>query len=249
MPAWVLPAIAGVSAALGFIGDKKATKQAQSQFDSQMDTSVQRRVQDAKKAGVHPLFALGGSAGATPTTFTSGGRDRYGDLGRTAVDAVGAYQTAKAAPGIAAQQAGLAQAQIKRDLGAAARDETQAQLNLSNIARLTQGSADLDGLGVQIGPEGITKVTPPEIMTTQPKNPGIEAGIRPGTIDVKMQDGSKINILSPELNMDEIAQVDYAAQRIMHKSKGTMFRLLEGMAATEEIGWRVYQSILRKLRK
>ena len=47
-------------------------RQAQQQFDQQMDASVQRRVADAKKAGIHPLFALGASVGASPTLSVGG---------------------------------------------------------------------------------------------------------------------------------------------------------------------------------
>lgn len=57
--------------ALSGKSSRKAAKQqnamAQAQFDSQMDESIQRRVADAKKAGIHPLYALGASSGASPT--------------------------------------------------------------------------------------------------------------------------------------------------------------------------------------
>ena len=40
---------------------------AREQFDAQMDESIQRRIADAEKAGIHPLFAMGASVGAAPT--------------------------------------------------------------------------------------------------------------------------------------------------------------------------------------
>ena len=50
--------------------------QAQAQFDAQMDESIQRRVKDAELAGIHPLFAMGASSGASPT-ISAGGTPSY----------------------------------------------------------------------------------------------------------------------------------------------------------------------------
>ena len=69
MPAWVIPAIAGGAAVLGSLTGSKGRKAATDQFNAQMDTSIQRRVVDAKKAGIHPLFALGGSVGGPVGVF------------------------------------------------------------------------------------------------------------------------------------------------------------------------------------
>lgn len=73
---WISSAItAGGGLLSGLLGDKQTSKNrkiAQAQFDQQMDNTVARRVADAKRAGVHPLFALGTSPGASPTATISG---------------------------------------------------------------------------------------------------------------------------------------------------------------------------------
>ena len=49
----------------------KSYEESKRRFDDVMDTTIQRRVADAKKAGLHPLFALGGSPGSVG--FVPGG--------------------------------------------------------------------------------------------------------------------------------------------------------------------------------
>ena len=91
------------------------------QFDAQMDESIQRRVKDAKAAGLHPLFALGASPGASPTA-TIGGQSDSGNLlgegiGRAARHVAQAFDPATRAQ-IAnlesSTEANFAQAQLYR---------------------------------------------------------------------------------------------------------------------------------------
>lgn len=58
-----------------------ARKQAQDQFDAQMDQTIQRRVADAKQAGIHPLYALGASPGASPGPVIAGQHESGSGLG------------------------------------------------------------------------------------------------------------------------------------------------------------------------
>lgn len=85
MAAWIGPAITAAGSLLGgILGSKKSdlpAQRAQAQFDQQMDHSIRRRVEDAKRAGVHPLFALGASPGASPTATISGQSDSGSFLG------------------------------------------------------------------------------------------------------------------------------------------------------------------------
>lgn len=193
---------------------------AKDQFREQMDHSVRRRVEDAKRAGIHPLFALGASVGGSPTTTVGGPSgsslgDAVAGLGRN----LGRRRMEKSA---LAQSA----AEIRRAEAGAARDEAEAALINSERKRLEQNL-------VSRGHDGATTVDPvlsndpvvygpashepPRVMMTKPGKPGVEAGNRPGTIDVMTPDGRKVNIPSPELGLDEVAQVDYIYQRAIHK--------------------------------
>lgn len=79
----------GISAGIGGIvtrvHGRKARKFAQSEAEKQRvwnermaDTEIQRRVRDAQLAGIHPLFALGGSAGASAPINLDFGADSGG---------------------------------------------------------------------------------------------------------------------------------------------------------------------------
>lgn len=185
--------------------------QAQRQFDAQMDQSVQRRVKDAKAAGVHPLFALGASSGASPTISAQGGSSSSNPMG--------------AALARMASTLGV----IEQNKASAKKDEAEAALMDSERARIEQ---EMNSRG-QPGPGGkgeSTVRTFPlpdsnpigEAVYFKPQYPkskstGVVAGEMPGTVDVRMPDGRKVNIINPDANMDEISQFDYAYQRAVHK--------------------------------
>lgn len=72
-----------IGAGLGLVGDligghsasseaHKNRKEARRQFDIQTNESVQRRVQDALKAGINPLTALGANVSSAPTIHAGG---------------------------------------------------------------------------------------------------------------------------------------------------------------------------------
>ena len=168
------------------------------------------------------LVSLGGSVGASPTIH-AGGSQGYGvgQAGRDAIGAIQSYQQAKAAPGIAAQQASLAQAAIKRDLAAANRDETQAQLNLSNVARI-QGAAgsNQDGLGITDDAAGTYDLVAPRVPTTQ--STGVESGIGPAESKVRKADGRYITVYHEKLQPDEINQVRVIYQEAVHAGTDAM---------------------------
>lgn len=188
-------------------------KQAQAQFDAQMDQSVQRRVADAKKAGVHPLFALGASVGSSPTL--SAGQPPRAPTG----SAMG-----RALEGMA-RSLGV----IEQNRASARRDEAEAALLASQTKRLEQemSARGRDSPSVRTYPYGTQpaaedfKLGPAEYYMPQvplSQRPGVRAGTEPGTIDVILPDRRKINIPSPDIGLDEIAQIDYAYQRAKHKT-------------------------------
>ena len=70
--------IAAAGWAADVLGGRAARRAANDQFNANLDTSIQRRVADARKAGISPLAALGATTGASPTITVSGGRTRHG---------------------------------------------------------------------------------------------------------------------------------------------------------------------------
>lgn len=179
MPFPWLAAAGLASGALGFLGSRSRDKSAQGQFDAQQDQSIQRRVEDAKKAGVHPLFALGASVGTSPTIYA--GETPGGALGKgleTAAQGIESSQRTKASADqtvVANARADtLATAQERALLAQANRDEAQANLTNSQRARITQnmGATGHDTLGVGPGTFGeglgVHEVIPGQSTATQP---------------------------------------------------------------------------------
>ena len=192
----------------GLFGQSKADKQhrrqlqlSQKQFDAQMDESVQRRVADAKKAGIHPLFALGGSVGASPTMHVGGGEG--GGPMQSAIEGM-------------ARSLGV----IEQNRASAKRDEAEAALLDSERARIDQDlrSRGADGVKTFAYGENPTAVIgPPEYFKPEvpySKEMGVQAGTQPGTVELVMPDGQVIKSYRQELGLDEIGQVVFAGQRI-----------------------------------
>ncbi len=183
---------------------------ASSQFASQMDESIQRRVADAKAAGIHPLFALGASVGASPTAHTGGG----GPTGSAMGDALQNI----------ARTLGLSE----RNAAASARDTAEAQWLDAQRVEL-QGnlaSRGRDGLSSDLGPAGslspvdqppATVYGPPEFYKPEvpySSRPGVRSGPVPERLDFVVGDGRTLTVLNPDLNLDEISQVDYVVQKM-----------------------------------
>ncbi|AXL14872.1 DNA pilot protein [Microviridae sp.] len=193
-------------------------KQAQGQFDSQMDESITRRVADAKNAGVHPLFALGASVGASPT-LSSGNAPKVetgsgmGDALARVADRIGESSRNKAAAARDEAEAALLNSQRKRlesDFMSRGRDG-------SSVKTYPYGEKPVEG-PIQFGPDsprGKPTYFSPEIPQ-HGKNPGVVAGTRPGEVRVRLADGSEMNLYDPDLGLDEIGQVRYVFQRMLH---------------------------------
>lgn len=127
----VAPALisAGGSLLGGLFGSKQSdlpSQRAQAQFDQQMDHSVRRRVEDAKRAGLHPLFALGASPGASPTAHISGQSDSGSLIG----EGIG-----QAARSVAKAFDPATQAQLKNIESSTEANFAQAQLYRSQAKR------------------------------------------------------------------------------------------------------------------
>ncbi len=191
--------------------DAKYLTQAQSQFDQQMDFSVQRRVKDAKAAGIHPLFAMGASVGASPT-LSAGGSSRAGNSMGRAMQSVG-------------QALGL----VNRNKAAALRDVAEAQLLDSERRRIEQDAVSqgrdspgamgppvpkpyaYSGEQTQMGPAAYYA---PEVPLS--KRTGVRAGTPPAKLELKMPDGRDIELFTEDAQADEINQIEIVRQRAIH---------------------------------
>lgn len=226
---WLSAAANVAGGLLDFKASKDAQKISKQQFRQQMDESIQRRVADAKAAGVHPLFALGASVGASPTSTVVG--SGLGDAVRGAADAMtrGYQRKEQAAKDeiIDARLERVAQAEISAKMAQANRDEAEAALINSNRKRLEQGlgSRGHDGgevktfpFGTNPGPEvvyGPAEFFNPEVPTS--KVPGVQSGTTPATQDYIFPDGRKIRTYGESLQADELKQVDIVYRRAIHK--------------------------------
>ena len=121
--------------------EKQKFAASQKQFDAQMDQSVQRRVKDATAAGIHPLFALGASVGASPTLSTGSAPAPTGSAVGDALSRIGER---------------MALAGIRKTEAEAEKNEAEAELAKSRIATATQAAnargQDAAALAVQLPP-------------------------------------------------------------------------------------------------
>lgn len=183
---------------------RKDRKESRRQFDAQMDTSIQRRVADARKAGIHPLFALGASVGASPTSHV-GGTPTRGSAAGTALARI-SERISNAEIRKSEAEAYLANAQAKK-------------IEQETISRGHDGMAvKTFAYGTNPGPDiryGPAEFYNPQIPVS--KSPGVVAGTLPGTVDVVFPDGRRIRTYSSELEADEIKQIDILYQRAVHK--------------------------------
>ncbi len=208
-------------------------RQQQGQFDAQMDQTIQRRVKDAQAAGIHPLFALGASAGASPT-LTGGGPTGSG-VG-DAVSRIGAR---------------IAAAEIRAKEASANQSDAEADLANSKTATITQrlAASGRDGAQVTTYPSGggvvhespITEPIvygPPEFYNPPvpvSQSRGLRAGNIPEKVSITTEDGRTIRVVSPDLNLEELSQpatIEYA------RSKGKFWltdRLVDMAAAWEAL--------------
>lgn len=110
---------------------RHAQKEAEYRQQVRDDSAIRRRVADAKAAGIHPLFAMGGSVGGSSSTFMSGG----GGDDRRSNRASSAAKVIERAAG--QSDSALTQAQIRSLNADAARNEALAA---SEIARAAQAA-------------------------------------------------------------------------------------------------------------
>jgi len=222
---------AGIGAGASLLGGKQSNDASKKMLRMQMNESIQRRVKDARKAGVHPLFALGASVGASPASG-------MGDSGITAAgDAVASglkgYARAKSSERQARINDAVAKAQVGSANASAARDIAEAQLLDSERKRteIDMYSRGRDAynpsrmesymLGPQAGnPElGRHTVVPVEQQAQQKTNPNVQAGIGPAWVERYDIGGYTIKVPQEDLNLDFVANLAGGYQMLENRVK------------------------------
>ena len=125
---------AGIGSALSGIGSVASAFSSDKPDYKHLKKGIQWRVNDAKQAGVHPLYALGASVGSPTITTGSTGGDALQALGSVASQ----YGQATSQKAITAQQIKESEALTQSHLARAARDAMETQVSASNLARQTQ---------------------------------------------------------------------------------------------------------------
>lgn len=190
------------------------------QFNAQMDESIQRRVKDAQEAGIHPLFAMGASVGASPTTTTGQ------PTGSAVGDAVGRISERVAR---SKRLAPLDAAQIRSATAQATRDEAEASLLNAERAKLTQEFQSRGRDGVETYPLPEMRYGPGEFIAPQviqKQKTGVEAGNHALWREVEMADGHKIRIIGEgAMGGEELNQILIPFQGWKHTTAVALKRI------------------------
>lgn len=180
---------------------------------------IQWRVNDAKAAGIHPLYALGGGGATYSPSAVAIGDNRSSDLGRDLANMGQGLGRAVAATASKEDRADAAYQSQMRIMGL-------ERANLENRLLETQIAASQGALmRAQVGPglptgpavnglpgHGVYSPKPAEVTTTNPARPGNEAGPQqPGGRYVGMHPGGPggptvvASLPSKDMNFEELS--------------------------------------------
>lgn len=178
---------------------------------------IRWKVEDAKAAGIHPIYALGGSgASYSPSAVSvgdSGGSDLGRDLGNMGQGLGRAIAAASSKEDRAAKEFTAMQRVQALKRGELENQHLELQIMASQNA-LTRAQI---GPPMPTGPSIPAAMTPgvgvyepkaPEVLNSQPGNPAVEAGPpQPGNRNVaidKHPGGAQVVIPSKEMGFDEL---------------------------------------------
>lgn len=185
--AWAAPAAA--SLAKGILGSKAQEEATEANLQIarennrlQFDEFVQRRVADAKAAGVSPLYAMGANASSpSPVSVQAdfAAADAVGELGQN----LGRWQASQ----MTKEQRELHMAQLGELQSRTRENDARAQLALQQAANLRQIDQSSPPPAVYryeggSGPVGreleqdATKFTPDQVLSRNPNFPNVSAG-------------------------------------------------------------------------
>jgi len=198
------------------------------------DTRYQRAVADAKKAGLHPLFALGAGGVAGPSGFVSSGGGERGAVGRGVSRAGAQIAAGMRREKDAVRQGGLDALQREeweiRKKGFEIQNERDfikltTERQIAAMGRQSgfwgDGDPGITGSGVgdpttkvypySAGPRGVPLEMRPTVATARQSMP-----LRAELI---ADDGWRYRVLNPDANMDEIGQAELVYMWVMRKTR------------------------------
>lgn len=177
--AWGAIAEKAADIGIGLWQGKKQREFAVDTYNATMDTTIQRRVADAKKAGISPRFALGSPTGASPSTIMGSRPLSNVSVSKQTADNARVNIDARLQNEVLRQQA-----EMYRQAGK--RDWVQSQIAIGEATRGDQSDASQN--------DNKFDYVNPEVMKSEKgsKN-SLEAGPRPGGMTV-IVDGVKFNV-------------------------------------------------------
>lgn len=218
----------------------------QYQFQKEFaQNGIRWKVADAQAAGIHPLFALGGSTSTyTPTSYV-GGQDNspqyLSNMGQDVSRAISATQTA---PERKLSDFDRARQVQELERGGLTNDLLRTQI-ASAQARLssTQVGPPLPASTSPVAPAvaGVYEPKPPEVLNPQPSNSGAQAGpTQPSVRWERNMDGSVVPM--PTANMDDFSSPGYTnwqfQNRILPFFRGDEVGPPKHMLPPGAVGWR-----------
>lgn len=237
----------------------------QQQFDQLFNHSIKARVEDAKRSGIHPMFALGANvSGPSLSPYVPSSGSHMGTGIAAAGQALATGFSRKQQQQIAQQTATSAlqvnQSQVKLN-------EAQAQLALSEAKRTEQAfmSSGRDILGMMstgiaspLSPTmpkpnfGGVKVTP--LKRSQPRKPTrlsvtpqksdehpTRHGVQSTHVPMETPDGRIVLVPNPDGGMDEITSPAYLNMLIDQITSGALMNALPEALGYGKRGYRRFQ--------
>lgn len=179
---------------------------------------IQWRVADAKAAGIHPLYALGGSGASYSPSAVSVGTGGGADLGRDLANMGQGLGRAVAAASSKEDRADAAYQSQMRIMGLERANlenrllETQIAASQGALMRAQVGPGVPTGPSVSASGHGVYSSRPAEVTTTNPARPGNEAGPQqPGGRYIGMHPGGSggptvvASLPSKDMNFEELS--------------------------------------------
>ncbi len=237
---WPAVIAAGASIVGGLISKSSGassgwSKQVYADQKVREDSQFQRAVVDAKAAGLHPLFALGSSANYSPSgSYAQTGSAAGEGIARAGEHIAAGMRQAKAGErtekldAVSAEIHNLRIQKMGREI---ALDDAElmkraSDLRMAETRNLYWGDGGTGlssgGLETRTYPYGVKQGPPLE------ERPLTATGRQsmPETIESVSPDGTRMQLLNPDLGLDEVGQVEY----LRLKSIGWMVKQLHAYA-------------------